>query len=278
MSETGRRCAGVGQRGRRSRRRAWAGVALATLAGAGPLAATASAARPPAGGTTVFVHSATSGELDGGRLTLHSISRRVTWAHHSGRAGVMAIKPMHRLLFKPGTAAAIGTLHVAGHHGADEPVFRLFRPRYNPARQIVSYKAKLLNDKRLPGTPGNAGRAARRFRAASLTIVAPPPQHFTPYQHGCSQDAHGPPEQCVGIRGSGLYPGSTVTLDFGSYKETATADSNGTVNVQNLPCPLPRTVWIQAEDSNQNPIDTPVTYRDCLRPSQPSHDPPRGQP
>ena len=61
---------------------AFAGCAVA----AGSSAAPASAQVPPAG-HTVFVHSALSGKLDGGRLTLRGVGRRVTWAHAAAAPG-----------------------------------------------------------------------------------------------------------------------------------------------------------------------------------------------
>ena len=147
----------------------FAGCAVA----AGTAAAPASAQAPPAG-HTVFVHSALSGKLDGGRLTLRGVGRRVTWAHDSGRSGVMAIKRLHRRLFSRRIWAATGTLHVAGHRGGDELTFKLTRPRYNLARRIVSYQVKRLGGGRLPRRAAQAAGGARRFGPASLSIVGAP--------------------------------------------------------------------------------------------------------
>ncbi len=123
-------------------------------------------------GATTFVHSAKSGELAGGRLTLHGVGPDVTWTTTAGRWGVAPIARAHRFIFSP-KAPATGTLHVAGHRGGDEPTFKLSRPRYNAPRQTVSYRAKPLNNKPLPRRAARAGgrAGARRFGAASLSIV-----------------------------------------------------------------------------------------------------------
>ncbi|HEY1274953.1 MAG TPA: hypothetical protein VGF25_08580 [Thermoleophilaceae bacterium] len=137
-----------------------AGLAAAALAGA-----------PAASAGTVIVHSAGSGELRGDRLILHGVNPRVSYATSSGRAGTESVRRVHRRVFVPGKPAT-GTLHVAGHHGGDEPTFRLSRPRYSAARDTVSYRARPLDNKRLPGgTARAAGIPARRFGAASLSIV-----------------------------------------------------------------------------------------------------------
>ena len=97
----------VSDTARRGRRVAVAGLALISAAGL-LAAAPAGAQAPPR--EAAFVHSATGGELGGGRLTLHGVNRRVSWAHNSGRFGVMAVKRMHRMLFAPRIPAATGTL------------------------------------------------------------------------------------------------------------------------------------------------------------------------
>jgi hypothetical protein len=271
FGDTAQRSGGLGEEGRRSgRRRRGAGrsiraAGLAALAAAGLLAATASGSPPPSGGATVFVHSATSGELGGGRLILHGVGRRVSWAHDSGRSGVMAVKPMHRALFKPGSAAVTAILHVAGHRGGDEPTFELTKPLFNAARHTVSYRIKRLGDGRLPGRAARAaGQPSRRsFGVASLSMVGAA-SHFSAYQYAC--EPHKPRSaQCVGIRGQGLYPGSQVIIGSTTY----TADSNGAVDVPAGGCPLKGTLKIQAEDSNKNPINTFVSYPHCLGPSPP---------
>jgi hypothetical protein len=215
---------------------------------------------PPAGGATVFVHSAAGGELRGGRLILRGVGRRVTWAHHSGRSGVMAVKPMQRLLFKPGTGAATGTLHVAGHRGGDEPTFKLTKPRYNAARHAVSYKVMPLGDGRLPGrTARAAGNPARgSFGAASLSIVATAAPHFTAHVYSCP--VNGAPNSCLGITGSGLDPGAVVVLTtLGGLNEAVLADRNGEVDWQSQGCP-PGPVTIRWDDSNHRTAYTFIAY------------------
>jgi hypothetical protein len=143
---------------------------LVSLVAAGLVAATAVGAQAPSGGATVFTHSAGSGELRGGRLILHGVRGRVTWANSSGRSEVVAVRRLHRRMFRRATPAATGTLHVAGHHGGDEPTFRLSKPRYNRARRTVSYRTKPLDRSAFVGAAG----AARRFGAASLSIKGAP--------------------------------------------------------------------------------------------------------
>jgi hypothetical protein len=117
----------------------------------------------------VFVHSARSGKLGGGRLILYGVSGQVTWAHNSGRSGVIAVRRLHRMVFSAKTATATGTLHVAGHRGGDELTFRLSRPRYNAARRTVSYKIKRLGDGRLPSRASQAAPPKRQEpRAGSV--------------------------------------------------------------------------------------------------------------
>jgi hypothetical protein len=144
---------------------------LAAVVAAGFVAVALASAAPPPTGATMYTHSATTGEVRGGRLVLHGVTGRVTWVHIRGRSGVMAIRRLHRELFSPATSVT-GTLHVAGHHGGDEPTFRLSNPRYNPARHTVSYAAKRLDKKRVPGGAARSARAATSFGAASLSMVA----------------------------------------------------------------------------------------------------------
>jgi hypothetical protein len=188
----------------------WVAGLVAILVGSLLAAAPVSAQGPPRDGT-VYLHSATSGELGGGRLTLHGVSRRVTWAHHSGRSGVMAVKRMHRRLFSAKTPEATGTLHVAGHHGGDELTFKLSRPRYNRARHTVSYRAKPLNNKPLSRRAVRAAGAAGSFGAASLTIQAAPQPSLGVEQstYPCPADSS---TTCWGtLSGSGLPARSQVT-------------------------------------------------------------------
>jgi hypothetical protein len=121
----------------------------------------------------VFTHSASGGKLQGNRLTLRGVGRRVTWVDDRGRSGTVSARMLHRMVF---ARPATGALHVAGHRGGDEPTFRLSRPRYDPARRTVSYRVKPLNKKPLPSHAARAAgiARARKFGAASLTIVPAP--------------------------------------------------------------------------------------------------------
>ncbi|MGH3340787.1 MAG: hypothetical protein ACRDPL_18415 [Propionibacteriaceae bacterium] len=205
-------------------------------------AAPASAQAPPADGT-VFVHSAKSGKLAGGRLILQGVGRRVTWAHHSGRNGVIAVRRLHRMLFSAKTAAATGTLHVAGHRGGDELTFKLSKPRYNRARRTVSYKAKPLNHKPLPSrAAAQAAAAARRFGAASLSIVSAPSGSVNIAQQSYGCTAGSPPSgNCYGVlTASDLQPGAhlyvNVSYSDGSPEQFDWADAeDGNGNIQNPP-------------------------------------------
>jgi hypothetical protein len=151
-------------------RRRRSGVrASLTLAGLVALAAGLVVAAPAQAGipyATTFTHSAKSGQLKGGRLTLRGVAGRVTYVTNAGRSGRVSVRRLHRRVIVPGRPAT-GTLHVAGHRGGDEPTFRLSRPRYNAARRTVSYRARPLNKRRLP-------RRGARFGAASLSIVPHP--------------------------------------------------------------------------------------------------------
>src|SRR3712207_6734122 len=101
----------VAPRGRR--RLAALGLAVAALIAAAPTTAEASSR---------YVHSAKSGKLAGGRLTLSGVGGNVTWTTTSGRAGVEHVQRAHRLLFLP-KKPATGTLHFAGQNGGEELVF-----------------------------------------------------------------------------------------------------------------------------------------------------------
>ena len=126
----------------------------------------AAPAQAGTGYATTFTHSAKSGELKGGRLMLRGVGGRVTYVTNAGRSGRLSVRRLHRRVIVRGRPAT-GTLHVAGLRGGDEPVFRLSRPRYNAARRTVSYRAKSLSKRRLPGR-------GVRFGAASLSIVPHP--------------------------------------------------------------------------------------------------------
>lgn len=177
-------------------------VGLALIAAAGLFAATPAGAQAPR--ESVYVHSAARGELGGGRLTLHGVNRRVTWTHNSGRFGVMAVRRMHRLVFARMRPAATGTLHVAGHHGGDELILKLTRPRYSAARRTVSYRIRRVGRGHLPGRAARAAGNLSRFGAASLTIQDPPPPtvNVDVTSYNCTSGADG---TCWGtVSASGL--------------------------------------------------------------------------
>jgi hypothetical protein len=266
FTTTEQRSGSVGEAGR-SWRRGRRASAAARAAGLAAVAAAALLAASPAGaqvpsGDAVFVHSAKSGKLSGGRLTLHGVRRHVTWAHHSGRSGVTPVKHMHRRLFSPGAPPATGTLHVAGRHGGDALTFKLSRPRHNHARRTVSYKVKRLGKGRLPGRRGGrAAGAAVRFGAASLSIVRAPqltdgPQLGVMIRPTYPCDPPNPLAQtCFGaIYGRGFAAGSqfvlNVTLiDASGQNETFltptyyTAGEDGSLTKTNLNLPCNGTVW-----------------------------------
>lgn len=217
----------VGARGRRGAAVFVAGLALVLAA------APVSAQAPPE--DAMFVHSAQSGELGGGRLTLHGVGRRVTWAHRSGRSGVVRVTRLHRLLFSPSKPAATGTLHVAGHHGGDELTLRLSRPHYNAGRRTVSYRVRQLGNGRLPRRGAGAGGFMRRFGPASLSILGAPEATDGPSvqvqanSYGCPSDPTG--LRCFGtVSASGLAPGSEVNTYVDGISEpinTFVVDQNG---------------------------------------------------
>lgn len=149
-------------------------AAIVTAAAALLALAPAGSAAP--GSASIFVHSAKGGHLSGGRLTLHGVSRRVTWLTNRGRSGVVSVARLHRRLFSSRTPSATGALHVANYRGGDEPTFKLSRPRYKASRHTVSYKVKRLNKRPLPGRTarGSQHRMSGRFGPASLSIVGAP--------------------------------------------------------------------------------------------------------
>jgi len=164
-------------------------LALFAATAAAVMAVAPAAAWPAARGATMFVHSAKSGELQGGRLILRSVGRRVTWVTNGGRSGVVSVARLHRRLFLPGTPPATGTLHVAGRRPGRELVLKLSRPHYNASRQMVSYQVKRLNKRPAPSRVASASqpRVPRRFGPASLSIVgAPPVLGSTSGGHDCS--------------------------------------------------------------------------------------------
>jgi hypothetical protein len=148
------------------------GTSRLRLVGVG-MAAAALVALAPArsDADSMYVHSATSGKLAGGRLTLHGVGRSVTWTTTSGSAGVARIRRAHERLFPPGSPAT-GTLHIGGQSGGEESVFRLSKPRYSAPRHTVSYRAKPLAKRRAAVMA--AAAATRRFGTASLSVVPHP--------------------------------------------------------------------------------------------------------
>jgi hypothetical protein len=136
------------------------------------LAAVASSA----GAATTFVHSAQSGELRGGRLTLRGVSGRATWITNAGRSGVVRVARLHRRVFSAASRPATGTLHFAGHRGGDELALRLRRPRYNGRRNTVSYRVTRLAKRSSSSRRARSSQsgASREFGAASLSIVGHP--------------------------------------------------------------------------------------------------------
>jgi hypothetical protein len=137
-------------------------VVVAVVAGVTLLApATVSATS-----SSMFVHSAKSGEIGRGQLTLRGVGRHVTWVTNGGRTDAVPIARMHERLFSPRTPPT-GALHVAGHRGGDELALRLSRPRYNRSRQTVRYRIKRLNR----GRSAHASQTSREFNAASLSII-----------------------------------------------------------------------------------------------------------
>ena len=264
LTDTEKRSGTFKGSGWRSRRRGrWAGAAagLVAVAAAGLLAAAPAGAQPPPRDATVFVHSAKSGELGGGRLTLHGVSGRVTWAHNSGRSGVMKVKRLHRMLFSAKTATATGTLHVAGHRGGDELTFKLSRPRYNAARRTVSYKIKRLGDGRLPSRAAQAAGAPRRFGPASLSMVGAPQGSVTVQQitYGCANTDPSNPT-CWGVLyASGIQANGPLTVNVTfSDGSTQQYDYSGFAveqggNVQNPP------VYLQLPCTNNFNLGAMIT-------------------
>jgi len=241
------------------RRGRWAGAAAGLVAlAAGLLAAVPAGAQAPPR-DAVFVHSATSGELGGGRLALHGVSGRVTWAHTSGRSGVMKVRRLHRMLFSAKTARATGILHVAGHRGGDELTFKLSRPRYNAARRTVSYKIERLGAG-LPSRGAQAAGAPRRFGPASLSMVGAQQGSVTVQQntYGCANTDPSNPTcwgvlYASGIQASGglfvnvsFSDGSTQQYDYSGFID-------GSGNVQNPP------VYLQLPCTNNFNLGAMIT-------------------
>jgi len=212
-------------------------VAL-SMVGSGAAAAAVSAQAPSAGGT-VFVHSARSGELGGGRLTLRGVGRLVTWSQPSGRSGVLSITRMNRLLFSSGNPAT-GTLHVAGQRGGDELTLRLTHPAY--AHGAVSYQVRQLNHGRLPRRGVRVAQSAQQFGAASLSIVGGTPGPTVTIDtssYRCTNSGSLPPNTCWGaVSGSNLKPRAEWTVESGgNFLTNGMTDKSGAFAVQLvLPC------------------------------------------
>ena len=170
VADTRQRSGSLERTGWRVAAAVWVAGLVAVLVGWLLTAAPASAAT-----AKMFTQSAKGGELQGGRLTLHGVSGRVTYVLNTGRRGTQSVRRLHRRQFLPGLPAT-GTLHVAGYRGGDEPSFRLSKPRHNAARHTVSYRAKRLDNKPLASGAARAAgfRPPRRFGAASLSIVPHP--------------------------------------------------------------------------------------------------------
>jgi hypothetical protein len=169
FADTGARSARFEESCRRLRVGGLAVVLAAALCAAGLAGASAASA------ATVVKHSAKSGELQDGRLTLHGVSKRVAYSIDGGRSGKISVRRLHRRFFLPGLAAT-GRLHVAGQRGGRDPRFKLTKPRYNAARHTVSYRAKSLGKRPSPSGATHAAGipALRNFGAAKLSIVPHP--------------------------------------------------------------------------------------------------------
>jgi hypothetical protein len=152
-------------------------LAALTAAALGMLAVSPATASAVPRGATMFVHSAKSGELHGGRLTLRGVGRDVTWVSNGGKSGVVSVARLHRRLFSPGTPPAAGTLHIAGQRPGRELALKLSRPRYDASRHRVSYRVKRLNKRPASSRVARASQRAapRRFGPASLSIIGAPP-------------------------------------------------------------------------------------------------------
>lgn len=167
-------CGEIGHEVQRGAGPRWrAGRALSAAGLVAGLLALASAS--PASAEVVVSHAAKSGELRDGRLILRGVSGRAGYVTDAGRSGTTSVRRMHQRAFPPGKPA-IGTLHIAGSGGGQEPAFRLSKPRYDASRRIVSYKARALQGTSASSTVARSSAlpAPRRFGAASLSILPHP--------------------------------------------------------------------------------------------------------
>jgi hypothetical protein len=121
---------------------------------------------------SVYVQSATSGEVTAGRLTLHGVGHNVTWSTSNGATGVTPITLAHERLFVDNRSAN-GVLDIRDQRHGTRLAFRLSDMRYSADRDTVSYRAE-----RLTAHAGAATAAAaavpRRFGAASLLVSGVP--------------------------------------------------------------------------------------------------------
>lgn len=170
---------------------------------------------------TMFVHSAESGELRNDRLTLRGVSGRVTWISSAGRSGVVHVRRLHRRVFSVATRPATGTLHIAGHRGGDELAFRLRRPRYNRARDAVSYRVRRLSKRSPSGRRARSSQSgsSRQFGAASLSIIG----HAQVM--GGDNGGHDCPTGIVNQTGYGLQPISTSKWDTDTWDPAPDPDN-----------------------------------------------------
>lgn len=134
-------------------------------------AAVVALAPAQADAASMYVHSAESGELSGGRLILRGVGRDVTWTTSSGRAGVERVTRVHRRLILP-KKPATGTLHIAGQRGGDELTFRLSQPRYHARSGSVSYRAEPISKRARAAAARASAAATRSFGSASLSVAA----------------------------------------------------------------------------------------------------------
>lgn len=135
---------------------------------------------------TTFVISAKGGKLQGHRLMLRGVAKRVTWVSHGepGRSGLVSITRLHRRLFAPFAPpgwpgsnqrgpAPTAALQIAGDASTEVAGLKLRRPRYNASRHMVGYRVTTVRKR---GQSQRAARASgistRRFGRASLSIVA----------------------------------------------------------------------------------------------------------
>jgi hypothetical protein len=155
-------------------------------------------------------------------LALLGVSGRVTWISNTGRSGVIRVGRLHRRLFSVAARPATGTLHIAGHHGGDELAFRLRRPRYNDARDTVSYRVRRLGKR----ARSSQSSGPRQFGAASLSIVG------HPRVMGGDNGGNDCPTGLLNQTGYGLQPISaskwdTDTWDPAPNPDTAVSSTGG---------------------------------------------------